>query len=56
MITGSAIEMYVPMVGTNWATMPVHRASGIQYGIPMITKTTAVVAGLMPASTTRAPT
>ena len=34
-MTGSAIAMYVPTVGTNWATRPVHMPSGSQYGMSM---------------------
>ena len=47
--------MYVPIVGTNCATMPVHSASGSQYGMPIRKKTTALVDELMPARITRAP-
>ena len=45
------MEIYVPMVGTNWATIPVHIDSASQFGIPMITNTTAVVDALMKAAT-----
>ena len=44
------------MVGTNCATMPVHIASGSQYGMPMTAKTMPVQTLLSRARTTRAPT
>ena len=48
--------MYVPIVGTNWATMPVHTPSASHEGMPMSRNTSALVEPLIAARTTRADT
>ena len=46
--------MYVPMAGTNCATMPVHSARASHDGSPMMRNTMAVAVALTAASTRRA--
>ena len=41
--SGSAIAMYVPTVGMNWDTSPIHTASGTANGTPSTVSTTKVV-------------